>query len=38
LSHADVFEAGRKVERRLAGLITRLAPRIMAGMAAGAGM
>lgn len=28
LSHAEVFEAGRKVEHRLAGLLTRLAPRI----------
>jgi purine-nucleoside phosphorylase len=30
LSHAEVFEAGRKVEHRLAGLLTRLAPRIAA--------
>ncbi len=28
LSHAEVFEAGRKVEHRLAGLLKRLAPRI----------
>jgi purine-nucleoside phosphorylase len=30
LSHAEVFEAGRKVERRLAALLTRLAPRVSA--------
>jgi len=30
LSHAEVFEAGRKVEHRLAALLTRLAPRIAA--------
>lgn len=34
LSHADVFEAGRKVEHRLAGLLTRLAPRIQASIQA----
>jgi purine-nucleoside phosphorylase len=28
LSHEEVFEAGRKVEHRLAGLLTRLAPKI----------
>ena len=28
LSHAEVFEAGRKVEHRLAGLLQRLVPRI----------
>ncbi len=28
LSHEEVFETGRKVEARLAGLLTRLAPRI----------
>jgi purine-nucleoside phosphorylase len=28
LSHQDVFETGRKVEARLAGLLTRLVPRI----------
>jgi purine-nucleoside phosphorylase len=28
LSHQDVFETGRKVEARLAGLLTRLAPQI----------
>jgi purine-nucleoside phosphorylase len=28
LSHQDVFETGRKVETRLAGLLTRLAPQI----------
>jgi purine-nucleoside phosphorylase len=32
LSHAEVFEAGRKVEHRLAGLLKRLAPRIAARM------
>ena len=30
LSHTEVFEAGRKVEHRLAGLLRRLAPRIAA--------
>ena len=30
LSHEEVFEAGRKVEQRLARLLTRLAPRIAA--------
>jgi purine-nucleoside phosphorylase len=30
LSHAEVFEAGRQVEHRLAGLLKRLAPRIAA--------
>jgi purine-nucleoside phosphorylase len=30
LSHAEVFEAGRKVEHRLAALLTHLAPRIAA--------
>jgi purine-nucleoside phosphorylase len=30
LSHAEVFEAGRKVEHRLAGLLKRLAPRLAA--------
>ncbi len=30
LSHAEVFEAGRKVEHRLAGLLKRLAPRVAA--------
>lgn len=30
LSHQEVFEAGRQVERRLASLLTRLAPRIAA--------
>ncbi|MGB0082858.1 MAG: purine-nucleoside phosphorylase [Terracidiphilus sp.] len=30
LSHEEVFETGRMVERRLAGLLTRLAPRIAA--------
>ncbi|KAA6459716.1 purine-nucleoside phosphorylase [Acidobacteria bacterium AB60] len=30
LSHEEVFEAGRKVEHRLAALLTRLAPRIAA--------
>ncbi len=28
LSHDEVFEAGRQVERRLAGLLTRLMPRV----------
>jgi purine-nucleoside phosphorylase len=32
LSHQDVFETGRKVEARLAGLLTRLAPRMDALM------
>ncbi|HWG20850.1 MAG TPA: purine-nucleoside phosphorylase [Terracidiphilus sp.] len=32
LSHAEVFAAGRKVERRLASLLTRLAPRVDAAM------
>jgi len=32
LSHEEVFEAGRKVEHRLAALLTRLAPRIAAHM------
>jgi purine-nucleoside phosphorylase len=35
LSHEEVFEAGRKVERRLAGLLTRLAPRMAAAVNAG---
>lgn len=30
LSHAEVFEAGRKVEQRLANLLSRLVPRIAA--------
>ena len=30
LSHEEVFEAGRKVEQRLARLLERLAPRIAA--------
>jgi purine-nucleoside phosphorylase len=30
LSHTEVFEAGRKVEHRLAGLLKRLAPQIAA--------
>jgi purine-nucleoside phosphorylase len=30
LSHADVFETGRQVERRLVGLLERLAPRLAA--------
>jgi purine-nucleoside phosphorylase len=30
LSHQEVFEAGRQVEHRLAGLLTRLAPAIAA--------
>jgi purine-nucleoside phosphorylase len=34
LSHEEVFEAGRKVERRLAALLTRLAPRIASRIAA----
>jgi purine-nucleoside phosphorylase len=29
LSHQEVFEAGRQVEHRLAGLLKRLAPRIV---------
>ncbi len=37
LSHEEVFEAGRKVERRLASLLTRLAPRIDASIDAAAG-
>jgi purine-nucleoside phosphorylase len=32
LSHAEVFEAGRKVEHRLAALLRRLAPRIAAAL------
>jgi purine-nucleoside phosphorylase len=36
LSHEEVFETGRKVEARLAALLTRLAPRIDALMEAGA--
>jgi len=32
LSHQEVFEAGRKVERQLAALLTRLAPRIAAAI------
>jgi hypothetical protein len=28
LSHEEVFEIGRQVEKRLAGLLARLAPRI----------
>jgi purine-nucleoside phosphorylase len=32
LSHHEVFEAGRKVEQRLARLLTRLAPRIAASV------
>jgi purine-nucleoside phosphorylase len=32
LSHAEVFEAGRKVEHRLAALLTRLVPRIAAAL------
>jgi purine-nucleoside phosphorylase len=32
LSHADVFETGRKVEHRLAALLTRLAPKMAARM------
>jgi len=30
LSHEEVFETGRQVENRLAGLLKRLAPRIAA--------
>jgi len=30
LSHEEVFETGRQVERRLQGLLQRLAPRIAA--------
>jgi purine-nucleoside phosphorylase len=30
LSHEEVFEVGRQVEQRLAGLLRRLAPRIAA--------
>lgn len=37
LSHEEVFEAGRKVERRLAALLTRLAPRIAAAIDGEAG-
>jgi len=33
LSHAEVFEAGRQVEHRLARLLTRLAPAISASLA-----
>jgi purine-nucleoside phosphorylase len=33
LSHEEVFEAGRQVESRLAGLLKRLAPRIAASIA-----
>jgi purine-nucleoside phosphorylase len=36
LSHQDVFETGRKVEARLAGLLARLAPRMDALMRADA--
>jgi purine-nucleoside phosphorylase len=36
LSHEEVFETGRKVEARLAALLTRLAPRIDTLMEAGA--
>ena len=32
LSHEEVFEAGRKVERHLAALLARLAPRIAAAL------
>jgi purine-nucleoside phosphorylase len=32
LSHADVFETGRQVEHRLAGLLTRLMPKMAARM------
>jgi len=32
LSHQEVFEAGRKVERQLAALLTRLAPQIAAAL------
>jgi purine-nucleoside phosphorylase len=35
LSHQEVFEAGRKVEQRLARLLARLAPRIAALVDAG---
>lgn len=35
LSHEEVSETGRQVERRLAGLLTRLAPRIDAAIDAG---
>jgi purine-nucleoside phosphorylase len=34
LSHEEVFETGRKVERRLAGLLKRLAPKIAARLEA----
>jgi purine-nucleoside phosphorylase len=37
LSHEEVFEAGRKVEQRLARLLVRLAPRIEAAIDAPAG-
>ncbi len=36
LSHAEVFEAGRKVEHRLAALLKRLVPRIAARLDPGA--
>jgi purine-nucleoside phosphorylase len=36
LSHAEVFETGRKVEARLAALLTRLVPQIDEGMQADA--
>ena len=35
LSHEEVFEAGRQVEYRLARLLTRLAPRVVAELNAG---
>jgi purine-nucleoside phosphorylase len=35
LSHQEVFEAGRQVEARLAGLLKRLAPRIAEMVEAG---
>jgi purine-nucleoside phosphorylase len=35
LSHEEVFEAGRQVEHRLAGLLRRLLPEIAAGLEAG---
>jgi purine-nucleoside phosphorylase len=34
LSHAEVFEAGRKVEQRLAGLLVRLTPKMAAALEA----
>lgn len=34
LSHAEVFETGRQVERRLAGLLARLVPKILARLEA----